>query len=261
MTLTFGSLFSCIGGFDLGFERAGMECKWQVEIDEACNKVLKKHWPNVKRYKDVREVGKRNLQSVDVICGGFPCQDVSLAGLRKGLEGKRSTLWSEFYRIVCEIRPGWVVIENVRGLFTSDDGRFFGKILYELSIIGYDAEWEIIRASAFGLRHKRDRVFIIAYPNRSVDNSNVGERRIFSKWSEKSQEWCSNWIEFIMDTGEVASSKWIQKAQMDNPEPTLIRVDDGVQFELVKSRLKQCGNAVAVPVAEWIGNRIVEVDK
>ena len=103
--MRFGSLFAGIGGFDLGFERAGMECAWQVEIDEFCNKVLAKHWPNVRRYKDVREVGKHNLEPVDLICGGFPCQDVSLAGQRAGLEGKRSTLWSEFYRIICEIRP------------------------------------------------------------------------------------------------------------------------------------------------------------
>ena len=254
--MRFGSLFSGIGGFDLGFERAGMTCAWQVEIDDACNKVLEKHWPEVRRYKDVREVGKHNLEPVDVICGGFPCQDVSLAGLRKGLEGKRSTLWSEFHRIICEIRPRWVVIENVRGLFTSDDGRFFAKILRELSDIGFDAEWQIIRADQFGLRHKRERVYIIAYPNSSISNCNVGDRRIFSEWQENQGEWGSNWVELIIHPSEVAPSKWIQKAQMDNPEPTLIRDNDGFSYGLDKARLKQCGNAVVVPIIEWIGKRI-----
>jgi len=145
--MKFGSLFSGIGGFDLGFERAGMQCAWQVEIDEACNKVLEKHWPAVKRYRDVREVGKHNLESVDLICGGFPCQDVSFAGLRKGLEGKRSTLWSEFYRIICEIKPRWIVAENVLGLLSSDNGQFFGNILRDLAEGGYDAECHIIPAS------------------------------------------------------------------------------------------------------------------
>jgi DNA (cytosine-5)-methyltransferase 1 len=247
------------GGFDLGFERAGMKCTWQCEIDDKTSAVLEKHWPEVRRYKDVRTIGKHNLESVDVICGGFPCQDVSLAGLRKGLEGKRSTLWSEFYRIVGEIRPQWVVIENVRGLLTSDDGRFFGKILYELSNIGYDSEWEVIRASDFGLRHRRERIFIIAYPKCDGDNRFLGDRRIFSKWEKETQEWGAHWVELIMDPGNVAPSKWIQPTQMDNPEPTLIRTNDGVSFGLVKNRLKQCGNAVCVPIAEWIGRRIVEV--
>ena len=94
MKRTFGSLFAGIGGFDLGFERAGMVCRWQVEIDEFCQKVLAKHWPDVTRYGDVRECGKHNLEAVDLICGGFPCQDVSVAGKRAGLEGKRSGLWS-----------------------------------------------------------------------------------------------------------------------------------------------------------------------
>jgi hypothetical protein len=94
MTLTFGSLFAGIGGFDLGFERAGMVCKWQVEIDDYCNKVLAKHWPDVERFRDVRECGKSNLKPVDVICGGFPCQDVSIIGKREGLKGQKSTLWA-----------------------------------------------------------------------------------------------------------------------------------------------------------------------
>jgi DNA (cytosine-5)-methyltransferase 1 len=94
--LTFGSLFSGIGGFELGFENAGMHCLWQCEIDKACLEVLEKHWPDTRRYEDVRTIGKGNLEAVDIICGGFPCQDLSIAGRREGLSGERSGLWSEY---------------------------------------------------------------------------------------------------------------------------------------------------------------------
>ena len=163
--LTFGSLFAGIGGLDLGLERAGMRCLWQVEIDDYANRVLSKHWPDVARYRDVRECGKHNLAPVDLVCGGFPCQDVSLAGKRAGLEGKRSTLWGEFARIVGELRPQWVLAENVPGLRSSDNGRFFGNVLRDLAACGYDAEWDCIPAAAVGAPHRRDRIFIVAYPN------------------------------------------------------------------------------------------------
>ncbi len=97
--LTFGSLFAGIGGFDLGFERAGMVCKWQVEIDDYANRVLAKHWPAVHRERDIRQCGAHNLQPVDVVCGGFPCQDISYAGLGAGLEGERSGLFFEAVRV------------------------------------------------------------------------------------------------------------------------------------------------------------------
>ena len=103
--LTVGSLFAGIGGFDLGLERAGFDIRWQVEIDPFCRAVLAKHWPQVKRYEDVRTVGAHNLERVDVVCGGFPCQDISDAGLRAGIDGKRSGLWSEMARLTGELRP------------------------------------------------------------------------------------------------------------------------------------------------------------
>ena len=118
MNLTFGSLFAGIGGFDLGFERAGMACKWQVEIDDYANRVLKKHWPDVHRERDIRQCGKHNLEPVDVICGGFPCQDISYAGLGAGLDGERSGLFFEAVRVVRELRPQIVVLENVAALLT-----------------------------------------------------------------------------------------------------------------------------------------------
>ena len=159
--LTFGSLFAGIGGFDLGFELAGMEPAWQVEIADHPTQILEKHWPNVERHRDVKEVGKRNLSAVDLICGGFPCQDVSVAGNRKGLAGERSGLWFEFYRILDEMRPQWVVIENVPGLLSSNEGRDFAVIIRGLVELRYGVAWRILDAQNFGVAQRRRRVFIV----------------------------------------------------------------------------------------------------
>ncbi len=162
MTLTFGSLFSGIGGFDLGFEQAGLSCAWQVEIDAAARSVLATHWPNVLRYEDVRHVGRHNLQPVDVICGGFPCQDLSVAGKRAGLAGERSGLWFEFHRILAELEPRWVVIENVPGLLSSHGGRDFAVLLRGLVELRYGVTWRVLDAQYFGVAQRRRRVFLVA---------------------------------------------------------------------------------------------------
>lgn len=165
---TFGSLFAGIGGLDLGLERAGWECKWQVEIDPFCRKVLAKHWPDVWRHDDVRTFppsGTPRDWQVDLIAGGFPCQDVSLAGKGAGLEGERSGLWVEYARIIRDLRPRHVLVENVPGLLV----RGIDRVLGSLASIGYDAEWACIPAAAVGAPHIRDRVFILAYAQ--------GERR------------------------------------------------------------------------------------
>jgi len=159
MTLTHGSLFSGIGGFDLGFERAGIRTLWQVEIDAYCRRVLEKRFPHAKRHSDVRTAGKHNLEWVDIISGGFPCQDISNAGKRAGIDGERSGLWSEYARIICELRPRYVVVENVAALL----GRGIERVLGDLAEIGYDAEWQSIRASDFGAHHRRERIWILAY--------------------------------------------------------------------------------------------------
>jgi len=159
--LTFGSLFSSIGGFDLGLERAGMACKWQVELDEHCNRILEKHWSGVARYRDVRECGAGNLEPVDVVCGGFPCQDVSVAGKRAGLAGERSGLWFEFHRVLAELKPRWVVIENVPGLLSSNRGRDFAAILRGLAGLGYLSAWRVLDAQYFGVPQRRRRVFLV----------------------------------------------------------------------------------------------------
>lgn len=160
--LTFGSLFAGIGGFDLGLERAGMVCKWQVEIDEYANRVLAKHWPNVPRHGDVRTFPTAEGDwGVDVICGGFPCQDISVAGKGAGLAGHRSGLWYEFARIIRELRPRYVIVENVRA-FTS---RGIDTVLGQMACLGYDAEWHCIPACAIGAPHRRERIWIVAVRN------------------------------------------------------------------------------------------------
>ena len=163
MTIGFGSLFAGIGGLDLGLERAGMACKWQVEIDSGCLEVLEKHWPTVRRYSDVRACGAHNLEPVDLVCGGFPCQDVSVAGRRKGLAGSRSGLWFEFYRILAELVPRWVVIENVPGLLSSNQGRDFALIFRGLAELRYLSAWRILDAQYFGVAQRRRRVFIVGH--------------------------------------------------------------------------------------------------
>jgi DNA (cytosine-5)-methyltransferase 1 len=153
--MTFGSLFAGVGGFDLGFERVGMRCLWQVEIDKFCLGVLERHWPDVRRYIDVREVGRRNLGAVDLVGGGFPCQDVSLAGKRAGLAGVKSGLWFEFHRVLEELRPRWVVAENVPGLLSSNGGRDLGIVVQGLAEIGYGVAWRVLDAQHFGVAQRR----------------------------------------------------------------------------------------------------------
>ena len=224
MSLTFGSLFAGIGGFDLGLERAGMECRWQVEIDDYCQRVLAKHWPDVKRYGDVRNVGKHNLEPVDLICGGFPCQDISELGKRAGIQGRRSRLWAEFYRIICELRPRFVLVENVSDLLV----RGMGAVLGDLARCGYDATWQLLPASAFGLPHLRERAFIVAYPS--------GTEQGFG-WDTLGPEIeVADWKRFL--------------------SPDRKRKDNGIPHRV--DRLRALGNAVAPPAVEFIGRRIME---
>jgi DNA (cytosine-5)-methyltransferase 1 len=186
--MKFGSLFTGVGGFDLGFERVGMECVWQVEQDKYCNQVLERHWPNVRRYEDVRTVGKENLEAVDLICGGFPCQDLSVAGKRAGFSGERSSLWFEFERIINEMQPKWVVIENVPGLFSSANGSDFGVILKSLDGFGYGVAWRVLDSQYFGVPQRRRRVFIVASLGSPSAGEVLFERESVSRDIEKGRE-------------------------------------------------------------------------
>ncbi len=168
-----GSLFSGIGGLDLGLERAGMRVVWQVENNPYCRKVLAKHWPDIPCYEDVTTLTGKELEPVDVICGGFPCQPVSVAGTQKGTHDKR-WLWPEFNRLLRILRPRYAILENVPGLFTVQHGKIFGDILRDLAEGGYDAEWNCLPAAAVGAPHLRYRVFIIATRREMVDPQRDG---------------------------------------------------------------------------------------
>ena len=170
------SLFSGVGGFDLGFERAGIETGLQAEQDPHCLAILERHWPHVRRVSDVRRIGEggsgrdgeggRGADGIDLIYGGFPCQDLSVAGRRAGLGGERSGLWFEFHRVLRELRPRWCVIENVPGLLSSNSGRDFAVLLDGLDELGFDVSWAVLDAQHFGVPQRRRRVFIVGGPSR-----------------------------------------------------------------------------------------------
>ena len=174
--ITLGSLFSGIGGLELGLECAlrdggfDVQTTWQCEQDEWCRGVLARHWPAAIRYDDVRGVGA-DAPRVDVLCGGFPCQDISVCGRGAGLAGARSGLWFEFARIIRELRPRVVVVENVAALLSRGGDR----VLADLAAAGYDALWETVRAADVGAPHKRERLFVVAW--RVADTVGVAAER------------------------------------------------------------------------------------
>lgn len=156
-------LFSGIGGFARGFEQIGWSTVGFCEIDPSCQKILQRHWPDVPIFPDIGQLNAHTLEQcpVDVLCGGFPCQDISVAGKQAGITGSRSGLWKEFHRLINEVKPRYAIIENVANL----RGNGLVTVLQDLWQIGYDAEWHCIPASALGAPHQRDRIWIIAYPH------------------------------------------------------------------------------------------------
>jgi DNA (cytosine-5)-methyltransferase 1 len=241
MRLTMGSLFAGIGGFDLGFERAGFKTVWQVEIDPYCQKVLAKNFPEAKRFGDIRECGKHNLEPVDVICGGFPCQDISNAGKRAGINGERSGLWSEMHRTIGELRPRFAVVENVAALL----GRGMGRVLGDLAEIGYDAEWEVVSAADVGAPHIRERLWIVAYPN--------GER------FQGGEFWLSQNSRARDFYTSILPSLPFRKSPPEDylPKPFVIGSDDGIPDRA--HRIRGLGNAVVPQIPELIARRLREV--
>mgnify|MGYP003642710109 CR=1 FL=1 len=170
--LRFGSLFAGIGGFDLGLERAGMECAWQVEIDPWCQKVLKKHWPAVPLHDDVKTFPPGNSKDweVDLICAGFPCTDISTSGRGEGIHGKRSGLFTEVIRCTRVFRPRYVLLENVPAITF----RGLGVVVGELAQAGYDCQWACLPAAEFGAPHLRKRIFILGELQRTATRTEDG---------------------------------------------------------------------------------------
>lgn len=275
--MTHGSLFAGIGGFDLGFERAGIKTIWQVEINEYCRRVLAKHFPDAERFGDIGKCGAHNLRPVDIISGGFPCQDISVAGKRRGLGAERSGLWREYVRIIRELRPRIAVVENVPALLSMG----LGRILGELAESGYDAEWDCIPACAVGAPHRRDRIWIVAYSSRDFAQSEgksyvVGnqttEDEIVGHKRERMRHSADNGSEDVAhsifaglegyERGIMALAEY-RRSNSDpagsgwwSTEPDVGRMANGLAHRV--DRLKALGNAVVPQIAEWIGRRIME---
>lgn len=271
--MTFGSLFSGIGGFDLGLERAGMRCGWQVEIDPFCQRVLAKHWPDVRRYGDIKEC--HNLPPVDLICGGVPCQPASVAGKQRGTSDDR-WLWPEAFRIVREVRPAWLLFENVCGILALESGVVFENLLLELEALGYEVETAIIPACGVDAPHRRDRVWIVAHSKSERDR---GEQREFRQeerrqgialsWdteqsgqdvADSYRQGSQGWNKRQRSAGEwtAGSSRWPDEAD-GFPQSAIRRVAHGVPSRV--DRLKALGNAVVPQVIETIGRAILKEDE
>ena len=252
--LQVGSLFSGIGGIELGLERTGgFQTAFQCEIDPFCYSVLAHPWPDVPRFADVRLLTADLLPPIDLLAGGFPCQDISLAGQRKGLSGARSSLWFEFLRLIREIRPRYVLIENVASLLYALDkseeepSASIQRILLDLASIGYDAEWRTFYACQFGLPQYRQRSVIVAYPN---------GRGWFSCFAQSPA--------FILPSSEGAGSKLdrrgalLEEYESRLGEPAVFGADPRIPYRL--ERLKAIGNSVVPVIAEYIGRLILQFE-
>ena len=296
MTYRLLDLFSGIGGFSLGLERSGgFKTVAFCEIEPFCRGVLKKHWPDVPIYEDVRELTADRLAAdgiaVDAVCGGFPCQDISVAGKGAGIEGERSGLWSEYARIISELRPRYVIVENVAALL----GRGLDKVLGDLAALGFDAEWHCIPASAIGAPHRRDRLWLVAYSQRGRLPMDDGRRSGpiiadgCAAMADADHERLEGWLGTIMRQrtheraagesspllhangsrshaythGGIYRKEESPGARDGQPqrsdwwfvEPNVGRVAHGVPARV--DRLRALGNAVVPQVVEFIGRAIL----
>ena len=275
MTLTVGSLFSGIGGLDLGLERAGMNVIWQSEIDPYACKVLAKHWKDIPNHGNIKEIKWGDVVRPDVICGGYPCQPFSTAGKRNGTDDPRH-LWPWVREAISQLRPDYAILENVRGHVTLG----LSAVLGDLACIGYDAEWQIVSAASIGAPHRRDRIIIVAYPSGVFSNGKNDFAAISmesqtptkfgddcwpsvvanddSKWdgingSQRiTQQTRLFWGHNARREASNVSRQWWQV------EPDVGRVADGVSSRV--DRLKGLGNAVVPQVAELVGRMVIDYD-
>lgn len=274
--ITVGSLFSGIGGIDLGLERVGMTVKWQSEIEPYSCRVLAKHWPHVPNLGDIREVNWEEVERVDVIAGGYPCQPFSLAGQRNGTEDPRH-LWPEMLRAISVLRPRVAFLENVRGHYSLG----FDSVLGDLADIGYDAEWEIVSAQSVGAPHRRERLICLAYPSQQQFNGRGCEHGVgtLGEWSALQKSACGSSIDVAnadsrqtggrlgseaADRGSLSGwadhfggEKGYVGGQWWEVEPDVGRVAHGVPARV--DRLKGLGNAVVPQVAKVVGRVIMEM--
>lgn len=279
--LTVGSLFSGIGGLELGLERTGgFKTIWNCEIDPYASVVLKKHWPDVPNLGDITKVEWGTVEKPDLICGGFPCQDISVAGKGKGIkEGTRSGLWFRFAEAIRALRPRYVLAENVPMLAN----RGLDIVLCSLAEIGYDAEWFNLSAADVGAWHRRERIFIIAHSvrggcdggecDRNWGHLPPDEERDMEKASERQQSKRLTSIGKVGDVPDTERNGWQHtrearnwRAGLENhykrnnggiwkTEPAVGRVAHGVPNRV--DRIKCLGNAVVPQVAEAVGEYIL----
>ena len=227
-------LFSGVGGFSLGLERAGMTTVAFCEIEEYPRRVLAKHWPHVPIHRDVRELNGADVGAVDVVCGGFPCQDISYAGLGAGLDGERSGLWREQARVIGEVRPSFVIVENPAAI----RGRGLDEILGHLAAIGFDAVWDDIPASFVGAPHARIRTWIVAY-------------------AERGERWAQSYRGALGRMGrEQQSVPWDRDWQSALRE--LRGMDDGSAYRV--DRVDTIRNSVVPQIPEIIGRAILAAE-
>ncbi len=275
MKLRVLDLFSGIGGFSLGLESTGgFVTTAFCEQADFPRRVLAKHWPEVPIYDDVRTLTASRLAAdgigVDVICGGFPCQDISVAGAGAGIDGERSGLWREYARLIGETGPRWVIVENVSALLS----RGLGRVLRDLAALGYDAEWHCIPAAALGASHHRDRLWLVAYAagdgwgeGRSFRHCGHGSPRV--EWhgepSRSRPRGCADVgdtnsprLEIKLD-GEAGKLTAIVGASDWSAEPDLGRVAYGVPARV--DRLRGLGNAVVPPIPAMIGQAILKAEE
>jgi len=229
--LTHGSLFSGIGGFDIGADRERIKTLWNCEIEPYQRNILAKHFPNTLQYEDIKQL--TNPGHVDIISGGFPCQDISLAGKGKGIKGERSGLWTEYMRIIRYVEPRYAIIENSPALTF----RGLENILCDLSDFGYNAEWQCLSNAMFGFPHQRKRLYIIAYTNKNGLQTTICKNRTFAPI-------------FRSFTSKVDNSYLLSKRIYETPNSNVIRVDDG--FRNWTQRVSSIGNSVNPTVAQYI---------
>lgn len=293
--LRVASFFSGIGGFDLGFEIAGMNIVMQCEIDPFCRKVLHKHWPDVQLYGDVTKLKANEIPYADIYVAGFPCQDLSLAnqGKRKGLEGERSGLFHEFMRLVEERQPKWIVLENVPGLLNSNVGRDFADVINTLDGSGYGVSWRVLDSKFFGTPQRRRRVFLVGSFGSICSAKVLLDDRPFAVSVRSSQCKEEDTSTSTRKSNKESNLYSIQHASVgrkhtagpqskgfrnDGETWTLdsrgssdvvcktndsfgVRETSGLSCGLDSRRFRVLGNAVTVYVAKYIAERILHVEK
>lgn len=247
-------LFAGIGGFSLAAHWMGWETTAFVERDPECHKRLERIFPGVPIYDDVRTFnGNDYKHSVDIVCGGFPCQDISAAGKQAGITGERSGLWKELHRIISEIRPQYAVVENVSALL----GRGMDVVLADFSEIGYDTEWRTFSACELGFPHPRERVFIIAYPNGKPRSFSILDRycETIAGRDKGSEKWGED--RFVSEMVS-APARLLRDWQTEFSQSPLVRMDDGIPDVL--HRLRMVGNSIVPHIAYEIFRAIEETE-